>query len=134
MFQASTDYLAYAEAWRFVVANTGAVLYLSWDRSALRLSPAELVDIAHFLPAARAQVAQPLMCCGDQTYCLVHDEFDHYHVWLLGLGLYLSAAELDMLTRLVQQAMQRLLQRHLPATPTTPGTFAHVGQRPFSIN
>ncbi len=125
--------LARQDTARTIARCRHGTIHLNWDRATLRLQPAELVRIAQFLNAAIEWVGDEPACCGNHDHCLVYDEHGYFHLWLLGLGLYLNALSFSLLLDMLAKAVEAITRDD----PARPQASSRLGGHPtglFSAN
>lgn len=89
---------------RFVTCSPDGVLHLTWRQCTLHLMNLDLVQVVKFLTLIQKQV-QPGFSYGDTRCQVSQRQQDRVELWLLGVGLIVTAQELGELLLLGQMAI-----------------------------
>ncbi len=94
-------YLARQDRQHYIsCTNDGAQIRLAWEHAQVRMAPSQLLAIADFYQSAVPRLKTNALL-GNALYCIIQDEQDNFEVWLLGVGLYLTAREFKRFTHLI---------------------------------
>ncbi|PIE79609.1 MAG: hypothetical protein CSA11_11495 [Chloroflexi bacterium] len=97
--------LAQHDEYRNITRCEHGTVHLHWYRASLHMPAEDFYEVTSFLENAIHEDL-PKACSPKAFYWM--DRQAHYYVWLMGMGLYLSAADFLMLVDMMQQAVSNV--------------------------
>lgn len=97
--------LAQHDEYRNITRCEHGTVTLHWYRASLHMPAEDFIEVTSFLAEA---VYNDLPKARSPKAFYWMDRQARYHVWLLGMGLYLAAADFMMLVDMLQQAVAQV--------------------------
>ncbi|NKQ35183.1 MAG: hypothetical protein HF973_06140 [Chloroflexi bacterium] len=97
--------IAQRDDFRNITQCEHGTVHLNWYRASLHIPPQEFTKLVSFLETA---VNEDRDILRDETGMVERDRRSNYHLWLMGMGLYLDAADFLILVDLLRQSVTKL--------------------------
>lgn len=96
------------DAFRYIAQCEHGTLFLNWYRAKVHASEEEFIALANFIVTAADENKGEARSEFGYLRC---DKRGYYQVWLLGMGLYLTADDFLLLVALMRRAGDKLQMR-----------------------